>query len=125
MSHAKAEEQEQLMQMAVDGAGFSPAEADQFRRPMGSKRSALKMERRRERFFADGDRGLSAGMDGTRTGERMDTKDGGWMSSSTSPPTFRTRSRRSPASSTRPTRPSTARHSSSPSRFEPWLRGPG
>ncbi|MCH2844295.1 hypothetical protein K3V58_14700, partial [Listeria monocytogenes] len=35
--------QEQLMQMAIDAAGFSAAEADQLRRAMGSKRS---MERR-------------------------------------------------------------------------------
>jgi error-prone DNA polymerase len=44
--------QEQVMQMAVDIAGFSPSEADQLRRAMGSKRSACKMERLRERFFA-------------------------------------------------------------------------
>jgi error-prone DNA polymerase len=44
--------QEQVMQMSVDIAGFSPAEADQLRRAMGSKRSARKMERLRERFFA-------------------------------------------------------------------------
>jgi error-prone DNA polymerase len=36
--------QEQLMQMAVDAAGFSPAEADQLRRAMGSKRSHQRME---------------------------------------------------------------------------------
>ncbi|MBL1075062.1 error-prone DNA polymerase [Nocardia sp. 2] len=44
--------QEQLMQMAVDVAGFTPAEADQLRRAMGSKRSTEKMERLRERFYA-------------------------------------------------------------------------
>ncbi|MGV9678015.1 error-prone DNA polymerase [Nocardia sp. NPDC003482] len=43
--------QEQLMQMAVDVAGFSAAEADQLRRAMGSKRSTEKMERLRERFY--------------------------------------------------------------------------
>ncbi|WP_405489436.1 error-prone DNA polymerase [Nocardia sp. NBC_00511] len=43
--------QEQLMQMAVDIAGFSAAEADQLRRAMGSKRSPEKMERLRERFY--------------------------------------------------------------------------
>src|SRR5271169_1941861 len=32
--------QEQLMQMAVTVAGFSPGEADELRRAMGSKRSA-------------------------------------------------------------------------------------
>ncbi len=37
--------QEQLMQMAIDVADFTPAEADQLRRAMGSKRSIEKMER--------------------------------------------------------------------------------
>ncbi|WP_336708474.1 error-prone DNA polymerase [Oerskovia sp. USHLN155] len=36
--------QEQLMQMAIDVAGFSAAEADQLRRAMGSKRSVERME---------------------------------------------------------------------------------
>ena len=44
--------QEQLMQLAVDCAGFSPAEADQLRRAMGSKRSTEKMRRLRRRFYA-------------------------------------------------------------------------
>ncbi|NLU81813.1 error-prone DNA polymerase [Rhodococcus sp. HNM0569] len=44
--------QEQLMQVAVDVAGFSAAEADQLRRAMGSKRSTEKMDRLRDRFFA-------------------------------------------------------------------------
>ncbi|MGE0219496.1 error-prone DNA polymerase, partial [Mycolicibacterium sp.] len=43
--------QEQLMQLAVDCAGFSAAEADQLRRAMGSKRSTEKMRRLRGRFF--------------------------------------------------------------------------
>ncbi|WP_406688715.1 error-prone DNA polymerase [Saccharopolyspora sp. ID03-671] len=43
--------QEQLMQLAVDVAGFSPAEADQLRRAMGAKRSAERMERLRDRLF--------------------------------------------------------------------------
>lgn len=43
--------QEQLMQMAVDVAGFTAAEADQLRRAMGSKRSPEKMERLRDRFY--------------------------------------------------------------------------
>ena len=43
--------QEQLMQLAVDCAGFSPAEADQLRRAMGSKRSTEKMRRLRDRFY--------------------------------------------------------------------------
>ncbi|MGD9619847.1 MAG: error-prone DNA polymerase [Mycolicibacterium sp.] len=43
--------QEQLMQLAVDCAGFTAAEADQLRRAMGSKRSTEKMRRLRSRFF--------------------------------------------------------------------------
>ncbi|WP_187685229.1 error-prone DNA polymerase [Nocardia wallacei] len=43
--------QEQLMQMAVDVAGFTAVEADQLRRAMGSKRSTERMERLRERFY--------------------------------------------------------------------------
>ena len=43
--------QEQLMQMAIDVAGFSAAEADELRQAMGSKRSAARMERLRERFY--------------------------------------------------------------------------
>ena len=40
------------MQLAVDCAGFSPAEADQLRRAMGAKRSTEKMRRLRDRFYA-------------------------------------------------------------------------
>lgn len=43
--------QEQLMQMAIDVAGFSAAEADQLRRAMGSKRSPEKMERLKGRLY--------------------------------------------------------------------------
>lgn len=43
--------QEQLMQIAVDCAGFSAAEADQLRRAVGSKRSAERMQRLRGRFY--------------------------------------------------------------------------
>src|SRR5664279_4144883 len=43
--------QEQLMQLAVDCAGFSAAEADQLRQAMGSKRSQARMERMRERLL--------------------------------------------------------------------------
>ena len=35
--------QEQLMQMAVDVAGFTAAEADQLRQAMGAKRSSERM----------------------------------------------------------------------------------
>lgn len=44
--------QEQLMQMAIDVAGFSGAEADQLRRAMGSKRSMEKMARLRARLMS-------------------------------------------------------------------------
>ncbi|WP_306212744.1 error-prone DNA polymerase [Actinoplanes sp. RD1] len=44
--------QEQLMQLAIDVAGFNPAEADQLRRAMGSKRSTEKMEQIRQRLYA-------------------------------------------------------------------------
>ncbi len=43
--------QEQLMQMAIDVSGFSPAEADQLRQAMGSKRSRKRMEEIRERLY--------------------------------------------------------------------------
>ncbi|MCB0971103.1 MAG: error-prone DNA polymerase [Acidimicrobiales bacterium] len=43
--------QEQLMQMAIDVAGFSAAEADQLRQAMGSKRSAERMEQLRQRLY--------------------------------------------------------------------------
>ena len=44
--------QEQLMQIAIDVAGFSPAEADRLRQAVGSKRSRERMERLKDRFFA-------------------------------------------------------------------------
>ncbi|CAM4409312.1 error-prone DNA polymerase [Mycobacterium senriense] len=43
--------QEQLMQLAVDCAGFSATEADQLRRAMGSKRSTERMRRLQGRFY--------------------------------------------------------------------------
>jgi error-prone DNA polymerase len=43
--------QEQLMQMAIDVAGFTPGEADQLRQAMGSKRSRERMERLRSRLY--------------------------------------------------------------------------
>jgi error-prone DNA polymerase len=52
--------QEQLMQMAVDVAGFTAAEADQLRQAMGSKRSIERMERLRERLYQGmAERGVS------------------------------------------------------------------
>ncbi|HXX88882.1 MAG TPA: error-prone DNA polymerase [Acidimicrobiales bacterium] len=44
--------QEQLMQIAIDAAGFTPAEADQLRQAMGAKRSGARMAQLRERLFA-------------------------------------------------------------------------
>jgi error-prone DNA polymerase len=44
--------QEQMMQIAVDVANFSAAEADQLRRAMGSRRSTEKMERLHDRLYA-------------------------------------------------------------------------
>jgi error-prone DNA polymerase len=44
--------QEQLMQIAIDAAGFSPGEADQLRQAMGSKRSRARMAAMRERLIA-------------------------------------------------------------------------
>jgi len=43
--------QEQLMQVVVDAAGFSGAEADTLRRAMGSKRSPERMARMKQRFY--------------------------------------------------------------------------
>ncbi|OJV58211.1 MAG: error-prone DNA polymerase [Cellulomonas sp. 73-145] len=59
--------QEQLMQMAIDAAGFSAAEADQLRRAMGSKRSMERMEALHARLL-DGmaERGIDRG-----TGEQI------------------------------------------------------
>ena len=44
--------QEQLMEMAVAIAGFSPAEADELRQAMAAKRSAARMEKMRVRLYA-------------------------------------------------------------------------
>ncbi|WP_329102502.1 error-prone DNA polymerase [Micromonospora sp. NBC_01699] len=44
--------QEQLMQLAIDLAGFDAAGADQLRRAMGSKRSSERMDRIRDRLYA-------------------------------------------------------------------------
>ncbi|MGZ4528326.1 MAG: error-prone DNA polymerase [Mycobacterium sp.] len=65
--------QEQLMQLAVDCAGFSAAEADQLRRAMGSKRSTERMRRLRSRFY-DGMRELHGAPDEVidRTYEKLE-----------------------------------------------------
>jgi len=53
--------QEQLMQMAMDCAGFDGALADQLRRAMGSKRSPERMEALRARFMVGAnDNGIPA-----------------------------------------------------------------
>ncbi|MFV0632691.1 error-prone DNA polymerase [Demequina sp.] len=53
--------QEQLMQMAMDCAGFDGALADQLRRAMGSKRSPERMEALRARFMVGAnERGITA-----------------------------------------------------------------
>ena len=44
--------QEQLMQIAIDAAGFTPGEADRLRQAMGSKRSVTRMAALRERLMA-------------------------------------------------------------------------
>jgi error-prone DNA polymerase len=44
--------QEQLMQVAIDAAGFSPAEADELRQAMSAKRSGARMARLKERLFS-------------------------------------------------------------------------
>jgi error-prone DNA polymerase len=44
--------QEQLMQIAIDAAGFSGAEADELRQAMSAKRSGERMARLRDRLFA-------------------------------------------------------------------------
>src|ERR1700758_1723805 len=65
--------QEQLMQLAVDCAGFSAAEADQLRRAMGSKLSTERMQRLRGRF-SEGMRALHNATDEVidRTYEKLE-----------------------------------------------------
>jgi error-prone DNA polymerase len=53
--------QEQLMEMAVAVAGFSPAEADELRQAMAAKRSEVRMLRLKGRLYAGmADKGVSA-----------------------------------------------------------------
>src|SRR5437763_593006 len=52
--------QEQLMQLAIDVAGFDAGEADQLRRAMSAKRSMERMAKLRERLYAGmAERGLT------------------------------------------------------------------
>ena len=63
--------QEQLMQMAIDAAGFTPAESDELRRAMGAKRSVERMQRLRGRFFAGTPSGASTQKSPSRSGKKM------------------------------------------------------
>ena len=70
--------QEQLMQMAIDVAGFTPAESDRLRQAMGSKRSVEKMEQLRARLYEGmAERGITG-----RGGRRRSTTS--WWPSPTS-----------------------------------------
>jgi error-prone DNA polymerase len=52
--------QEQMMQIAIDCAGFSPTEADRLRQAMSSKRAPERIEELRERLLAGmAERGIS------------------------------------------------------------------
>ena len=62
--------QEQLMQIAIDLAGFSPAEADQLRKAMGSKRSLERMEALKGRLMD----GMAARGIDAATGEEIYAK---------------------------------------------------
>ncbi|MGB4634396.1 MAG: error-prone DNA polymerase [Arcanobacterium sp.] len=58
--------QEQLMQIAIDAAGFTPAQADRLRKAMGAKRSHERMTEIRDELMA----GMSAkGIDENTSGE--------------------------------------------------------
>jgi error-prone DNA polymerase len=62
--------QEQLMQMAIDIAGFTPAESDQLRQAMGSKRSHARMAAMRVRLISGmAERGITGA-----TAEELATK---------------------------------------------------
>ncbi len=59
--------QEQLMQIAIDAAGFSAAEADRLRQAVGAKRSHQRLAQLKERFFA----GMAANGIEEGTGEQI------------------------------------------------------
>ena len=108
--------QEQLMQMAIDVAGFTPAEADQLRQAMGSKRSRARMERLKAAAVrGDGRAGHH------RRGGRRDLREDGRVRQLRLP--RESHSCRSPTSSTRrrgsssTSRPRSARRCSTPSRW--------
>lgn len=55
--------QEQMMQIAIDCAGFSPAEADRLRQAMGSKRAPERVEALRDRLMTGmAARGITPGV---------------------------------------------------------------
>jgi len=62
--------QEQLMQIAIDVAGFTPAEADRLRKAMGAKRSLERMEALRGRLME----GMAANGIPPATGEQIYAK---------------------------------------------------
>jgi error-prone DNA polymerase len=59
--------QEQLMQIAIDVAGFTPTEADELRQAMSAKRSGERMARLRDRLFA----GMAARQVSTEVSEQV------------------------------------------------------
>jgi error-prone DNA polymerase len=59
--------QEQLMQIAIDVAGFTPTEADELRQAMSAKRSGERMARLRDRLFA----GMAARKVSTEVSEQV------------------------------------------------------
>ena len=59
--------QEQLMQIAIDVAGFTPTEADELRQAMSAKRSGQRMARLRDRLFA----GMAARQVSTEVAEQV------------------------------------------------------
>jgi error-prone DNA polymerase len=61
--------QEQLMQIAIDVAGFTPTEADELRQAMSAKRSGERMARLRDRLFA----GMAARQVSTEVSEQVYT----------------------------------------------------
>jgi error-prone DNA polymerase len=61
--------QEQLMQIAIDVAGFTPTEADELRQAMSAKRSGERMARLRDRLFA----GMAARQVSTEVAEQVYT----------------------------------------------------
>ena len=61
--------QEQLMQIAIDVAGFTPTEADELRQAMSAKRSGERMARLRDRLF----RGMAARQVSTEVSEQVYT----------------------------------------------------